>query len=122
MPYQALSGKPLLPGQLASRITDWLVQTPTAQEAMTQGLVTALERSGTCDRTRRPVALLEKLPRSNPQQLEQISQAAATNDKVTAANLDGKSVPKVLSELIIRHGGRAPVADFGERSSDRAPF
>jgi hypothetical protein len=115
--YQAIKGRDLNAGQLAIKITDWLMATPTAQAAMTEGLVTALERSGTYDRTRRLIALLKTVPRFTPQQLERLSQAVQVNDQVRDASADWVPVPHVINELIARHGGRVPVP-----ATDEPPF
>ena len=42
--FQLQKGTGKTPGQLADAITDWLIATPTAQAAMTEGIVTAFKR------------------------------------------------------------------------------
>jgi hypothetical protein len=120
--YQALSGRERNPFQLATSITDWLVAAPTAQSAMTESLVTALERSSSYDGTRRVMTLLRQIPRFTPQQLERLWEAAQNNGQVSDANLkvdrDYVPIPWLVKDLIVQHGGRVPAAV----ATDEPPF
>jgi hypothetical protein len=120
--YQAVQGRGVNAFQLAAKISDWLVSTPTTQPAMTESLVTALERSFSYDRTRRVVTLLRLLPRFTSEQLHRLREAAHNNDQVNQANLrvnrDFIQVPELIEDLIAQHGAPVPAA----LASEEAPF
>jgi TIR domain len=119
--FQAVKAQSMQPGPLASLVADWLASTPTAQEAMTAGVVTALRRSGSYDRTRRLLVMLQKMPRFTPDQLQSLNDAANDNDQVKNAVLDGVAVPTLIQQLITKHGGttQPPPTTF---LSDDPPF
>jgi hypothetical protein len=114
--FQILNGNDKTYFQLGTAISDWLVATPSAQAAMTEGVVTAFERSGSFDRTRRLVGFLKRLPRFTPDQLKRLLDATESNDQVHHASVDWKPAPEVIRELIVQHGGRVP------EPADEAPF
>jgi len=118
--YQAMKAKGVLPQTLGPKITDWLASTPTAQAAMTEGLITVLDQSKSYDRTRRLLTLLQKMPRFTPSQLDRIASAAQSNGQVKDANLNGVMVPELIQRLIVHHGGttQQPISPFG----DEPPF
>jgi hypothetical protein len=72
--YQAIRGSGLNAGQLAIKITDWLITTPTAQAAVAEGLVTAIERAANDDHIHRLIALLASIPHLTPQQFKRLLQ------------------------------------------------
>lgn len=119
--FQALKAGGLQAGQLAPQLTNWLTSTPTAQAAMTEGLVNAFGRSGSYDSTRRLLKLLQRMPRFTPEQLDKLDSATKSNDQVRDANLSGVMVPEIIQKLIVQHGGttaRSSTSFF----SDEPPF
>lgn len=115
--FQIMNGKDKEPWELRKAIAEWLIGTPSAQAAMTEGIVTAFERSGSYDRTRRLMWLMKRLPRFTPHQLERLLQATESNDQVKEANFDWQPVPDVIHDLIVQHGGRVPAP-----AEDAPPF
>jgi hypothetical protein len=109
--FQALKAKDQQAGQLAPQITNWLASTPTAQAAMTEGLITALGRTRSYNEIRRLLSLLESMPRFTPDQLEQLDRIAKTNQDVKDTNVGGRPAPDVVQALIVRHGWTPPPAE-----------
>lgn len=118
--FQAMKANGVVPQLLGPKITEWSASTPTAQAAITERLVTAFGRSGSYDRTRRVVTMLEKMPRFTPAQLESLDDAARTNGQVKDANLAGVMVPKIVQALIVQHGGTTQQSNT--TFSDEPPF
>lgn len=109
--FQTLKAKYKRAQEVADGIIDWLVETPSAQEAMTEGLVTALVGSQSYHRTRRLMALLEKLPRFTPEQLTRLDTAARKNNQVSEAVVGASMAPKLIQQLIAKHGVSAYVEE-----------
>jgi hypothetical protein len=115
--FQIMGGKDKTPWLLALEITDWLVGTPSVQTAITEGIVTAFERCPSYGMTRQLTALLQRLPRFTPDQLERLLRAAESNEEILNAGVDWRPAPEVIRELVAQHGGRAP-----EPVDDEVPF
>jgi hypothetical protein len=106
---------------IAERILKWLLKTPSAQTAMTEGLVTALERSGSYDQTRKIFSHLEDTPVFNPRQLQRLEAAATENDQVSAAIGRGsRPIPELIKNLVSERRG-SPESAYGSWDQD-PPF
>ena len=110
--FQAMKAVRTPAPKIALQITDWLVSTPTAQESMTNGLVTAFEHSASYDRTRRLIGLLQKMPRFTPAQLDRLDEASKSNNQVSDANLGRVLVPDLVKALIVKNGGTTEPATY----------
>jgi hypothetical protein len=119
--FQALKADKLHAASFAPKITEWLISTPTAQEPMTNGLVTAFEDSGSYDRTRRLITLLQMMPRFTPAQLDRLDKASKTNPQIYDTNLNGILVPDLIKALIIKNGG-TPEPPAVDDESYEPPF
>jgi hypothetical protein len=103
--FQAEKCIGLTPGQVADRIVDWLVRTPSAHAHWADGLAWALENSGSYDNTRRIMRVLEQIPSFTPEQMRRLESATRDNNQVSDAVLDQVPVPKRIQNLITARGG-----------------
>ncbi len=107
--------------RVAEKVLQWLLRTPSAQSAMTEGLVAAFERSSSYEITRKVIGMLEKMPTFSPNQLQRLEGAARSNDQVSAAVLRGRgTVPDLVTRLIAERGGTP--ASAHDPWSDEPPF
>lgn len=108
------------PYQIRNRILQWLSRTPSAQTALAEGLVTALETSGSYDTTRRVYTLLEDMPVFTPVQLQRLETAAKNNSQVRDAVLSPHRIPDLIANLIFQRGGSLAGPDAAP--DDESPF
>jgi len=127
MPYgfmgklQALRCQPNdRPPQVGDKVLNWLVKSPSTQTAMTEGLVTAFERSGSYDRTRQVYRMLAGMPTFMPIQLQRLETATKANSEVRDAVLGSNTIPDLIRELIVKHGDTP--ASIPSGYSDEPPF
>ncbi len=118
--FQAMKAKGVASQALSRRITQWLSSTPTAQAPMTAGLVNAFADSASYDSTRRLLAMLQRMPRFTPTQLESLDTASKMNSQVKEANLNGVMVPDLVQQLIVQHGGTTQQSNSAY--NDEPPF
>jgi hypothetical protein len=87
--YQAIRGSGLDANQLAIKITNWLITTPTAQSAMADGLLTAFEGAENAEHVRHLASLLAMVPYFTRQQVERLLKAReARRDRRAGAEFD----------------------------------
>ncbi len=67
---------------------------------MTEGLVTAFERSTSYDNTRRVYSMLADMPTFTPIQLQRLETATKDNGQVKDAALGPNAIPDLISKLI----------------------
>jgi hypothetical protein len=108
------------PYQVSNKVLQWLVRTPSAQAAMTEGLVTAFEQSGSYDTTRRIYSMLADMPAFTPLQLQRLETAAKNNGEVRDAFYNSNTVPNLIRQFIIERGGTP--AGTESKYSDEPPF
>lgn len=108
------------PWLVAQKVLQWVIRTPSAQTAMTEGLVTAFERSGSYDNTRRVFGMLQDLPAFTPIQLQRLETATKDNDQVRNAVLGSDNIPDLIRKFTIERGG-SPASTQPEYS-DEPPF
>lgn len=89
----------------AERVLQWLLKTPAAQTPMTEGLVTALERSQSFDNTRQVFRLLEQMPSYTPTQLQRLDRASSDNPQVRNAVFGQNAIPDLLRKFVTERGG-----------------
>lgn len=106
--------------QVGNKVLQWLVRTPSAQTAMTEGLVTALENSGSYDNTRRVYSMLADMPAFAPTQLQRLETATKNYTQVRDAVLGSSTIPNLIRKLVIERGG-TPVSTESGYSAD-PPF
>ncbi|MDT0263197.1 toll/interleukin-1 receptor domain-containing protein [Jatrophihabitans lederbergiae] len=94
--------------QIGDKIVQWLIRTPSAQAAMTDGLVKAFEGVYSYDRAREVYGKLIQLRSYTPAQLQRLDAATRNNDQVKDANLSGTSIPELV-QVLIRECGGIPV-------------
>jgi hypothetical protein len=93
------------PLQVADKMLKWLRRTPSAQTAMTEGLVTAFERSGYFSDTRLIFGLLQEMPIFTPIELQRLETAVKDNSQVRDAVLGPDTIPDLIHKLIVQRGG-----------------
>jgi hypothetical protein len=92
--------------KIAERILRWLLKTPATQTAMTDGLVTAFERSGSFSDTRSIYNLLVEMPVFTPAQLQRLEGATKENDQVSGTvGRESKPMPDLIQKFISQRGG-----------------
>jgi hypothetical protein len=97
--------------QVAAKVLKWLLKTPSAQTAMTEGLVTAFERSWSFDNTRQVFNKLEQMPAFTPAQLQRLETATKENDQVSNAVFGPNTIPDLIRKLIVQRGGTPASAE-----------
>lgn len=103
----------LTAAEVGEKITQWLLNTPSAQTAMTEGLVTAFERVDSFAHACEVFGRLQKLPVFSPDQLQRLDAATRTNMQIKNANWpnwSGTPLPGHVQKLIADRGGTPPAA------------
>lgn len=110
---QALRCAGLTAAEVGEKIVQWLMNTRSAQTAMTEGLVTAFERVNSFARACEVYDRLYQMPVFSPDQLQRLDAAARTNSQIKNANWpnwSGTPLPGRVQGLIEERGGTSPAA------------
>ena len=98
----------LNPQQVGENILQWLVRTPTAQTALTEGLVKAWEQANSYANACKSYDLLRSMTSLTPTQLQRIEAAAQTNGQIKGAHYPGASgapLTHYVDRFITERGG-----------------
>jgi TIR domain len=90
--------------QMAHKVMDWLMRTPSLQHAATDGLVSGFVNSRTFDNSRHLLLDLEEVQQFTPEQLNRLDEATTANSQIREAVISGTTVPKRIEQLISARG------------------
>lgn len=109
--------------QVGEKVLEWLVRTPSAQTALTEGLVKAWEQVNSYASACRTYDLLGNMRSLTPAQLQRIDAAARSNNQISGAHYPGPSGEPLTFYVgrFIKERGGTPEPE-PDAWSDEPPF